>query len=115
MLPLIGALILSLIKINHKSIYLKLLALFFTVLPFLLGIVTCIEFDNNNIDLQFVSYPMKNVGIGVDGISLPFLLLTTFLFVICILYNCKTSYTTLKPYMALFLLLESFVVGFFIS
>ncbi|WCR59001.1 MAG: NAD(P)H-quinone oxidoreductase chain 4 1 [Wolbachia endosymbiont of Ctenocephalides felis wCfeF] len=115
LLPLIGALILSLIKINHKSIYLRFLSLFFAVLPFLLSIVACIGFDYNNADFQLVSYPIRNAGIGVDGISLPFLLLTTFLFVICILYNCKMSYTTLKPYMALFLLLESFVVGFFIS
>lgn len=115
LLPLIGALILSSIRINHQSIHLKFLALFFAILPFLLSIVACIEFDYNNADFQFVSYPIKNVGIGIDGISLLFLLLTTFLFVICILYNCKMSYTTLKAYMALFLLLESFVVGFFVS
>ncbi|KDB19494.1 complex I subunit 4 family protein [Wolbachia endosymbiont of Glossina morsitans morsitans] len=115
LLPLIGALILSLIRINHQSIHLRFLALFFAVLPFLLSIVACIEFDYNNADFQFVSHPIRNVGIGIDGISLLFLLLTTFLFVICILYNCKMSYTTLKAYMALFLLLESFVVGFFVS
>ncbi|QIT35973.1 complex I subunit 4 family protein [Wolbachia endosymbiont of Brugia pahangi] len=115
LLPLIGALILSLIKIDYKLIYLRFISLLFSVLPFLLSIVVCIKFDYNNTDFQFVSYPIKNAGIGVDGISLLFLLLTTFLFVICILYNCKMSYTTLKSCMALFLLLEGFVVGFFIS
>lgn len=115
LLPLIGALVLSLVKVNHKSIHLRFLALFFTVLPFLLSVAAYLEFDCNNPDFQFISYPIRNVGIGVDGISLPFLLLTTFLFVICMLYNCKMSYTNLKPYITLFLLLESLVVGFFIS
>jgi NADH-quinone oxidoreductase subunit M len=115
LLPLLGALILSLIKIDYKSIHLRLISLFFTVLPFLLSVITFVEFDYNNADFQFVNYPIKDVGIGVDGISLLFLLLTTFLFVICILYNCKMSDTNLKAYMALFLLLESFVIGFFIS
>ncbi|MDF0607556.1 NADH-quinone oxidoreductase subunit M [Wolbachia endosymbiont of Onchocerca gibsoni] len=115
LLPLMGALILSLIKISHKSIYLRFLALFFVALPFLLSIVACIKYNYTNAGFQFISYPIRNVGIGVDGISLFFLLLTTFLFGICILYNCKISYKTLKPYMALFLLLESFIIGFFIS
>ncbi|APR98528.1 complex I subunit 4 family protein [Wolbachia endosymbiont of Folsomia candida] len=115
LLPIVGAIILSLVKIDHKSLYLRLISLFFTVLPFLLSVIIFVEFDYNNSDFQFVSYPIKDVGIGVDGISLLFLLLTTFLFVICILYNCKMTDTNLKPYMALFLLLESFVIGFFIS
>lgn len=110
-----GALVLSLIRIDHKSLYLRLLSLFFTTLPFLLNILILTQFDYNNTNLQFVSYPIRDVGIGVDGISLLFLLLTTFLFVICAIYNCKANYANLKPYMALFLLLESFVVGFFIS
>ncbi|MDD9331080.1 MAG: proton-conducting transporter membrane subunit, partial [Wolbachia sp.] len=104
-----------LIKFDNKSIYLRFVSLFFTIPPFLLNIIAFIEFDYNNTDFQFVSYPIKDVGIGVDGISLLFLLLTTFLFVICIIYNCKTNYTNLKAYMALFLLLESFIIGFFIS
>nr|WP_246168424.1 NADH-quinone oxidoreductase subunit M [Wolbachia endosymbiont of Ctenocephalides felis wCfeT] len=115
MLPLMGALILSLVKIDHKSMGLRLLSLFFTVIPFVLSIIILAEFDYNNTNFQFVSYPIANVGVGVDGISLPFLLLTTFSFVICILYNCKMKEPNLKPYMALFLLLESFIVGFFIS
>ncbi|QKX01841.1 NADH-quinone oxidoreductase subunit M [Wolbachia endosymbiont of Cruorifilaria tuberocauda] len=113
--PLTGALILSLTKIDYKSIYLKLLALFFVISPFLLSIVACIKFNHNNSEFQFVSYPIENIGIGIDSISLFFLLLTTFLFGMCMLYNCKMSYKALKPYMALFLLLESFVIGFFIS
>nr|WP_246214358.1 NADH-quinone oxidoreductase subunit M [Wolbachia endosymbiont of Dirofilaria (Dirofilaria) immitis] len=108
-----GALVLSLIRVHHQS--LRSLALLFVILPFLFSIVACIEFDYTNAGFQFVSYPIRDVGIGVDGISLFFLLLTTFLFSICMLYNCKMSYKALKAYMALFLLLESFIIGFFIS
>ncbi len=52
------------------------------------------------------------ISIGIDQLSLPFLLLTTFLFVICVIYNCHVNCRT---YMALFLLLESLIIGFFVS
>ncbi|MBD0391781.1 NADH-quinone oxidoreductase subunit M [Wolbachia endosymbiont of Pentalonia nigronervosa] len=112
LIPLIGALILSLAKVDYYS---RFISLFFTILPFLLNILILIQFDYNNADFQFISYPIKNIALGVDGISLIFLLLTTFLFVICMVYNCKMNYANLKSYMALFLLLESFIIGFFIS
>lgn len=116
LLPLLGALILSLIKIDCKSAHLKFLSLFFTILPFLLNIIILIQFDYNNADFQFVSHSIENIiPLGIDGISLLFLLLTTFLFMICMIYNCVMSYENLKAYMSLFLLLESLVIGFFIS
>ncbi|WFW29453.1 MAG: NADH-quinone oxidoreductase subunit M [Wolbachia endosymbiont of Menacanthus eurysternus] len=114
--PLIGALILTQIKVSHKSIHLvKFISLFFTILPFLFNIIVCTKFDYSKADFQLVSYPIKNIGIGIDGISLLFLLLTTFLFLICVLYNNTVSYIAFKAYMILFLLLENFIIGFFIS
>lgn len=111
LLPLIGALVLSLVKVDYKHT----ISLAFATSPFVLSIVALVCFDYNNPDFQFVSYPIKGIALGIDGISLLFLLLTTFLFVICIAYNCKMDYVNLKAYMALLLLLESFIIGFFIS
>lgn len=106
---------LSLIKVDDKSSSIRFISLFFTASPFLLSILTLVNFDYNNTDFQFLIHLAGDITLGIDGISLSFLMLTTFLFVICIIYNCKTNYTNLKAYMALFLLLESFIIGFFIS
>ncbi|MDG7055993.1 MAG: NADH-quinone oxidoreductase subunit M [Wolbachia endosymbiont of Meromenopon meropis] len=111
-----GALILTLVKIDSRStLFLKFFSLFFAIVPFILSIIACIKFDYNRVGFQLVSSIVKNVELGVDGISLLFLLLTTFLFFICALYNCKMNYMPLKAYIALFLVLESFVIGFFVS
>ena len=115
LLPLIGALILCLTKIDHKSISFRFISLFFSILPFLFSIIALVQFDHTNSNFQFITVIVQDVSFGLDGISLLFLLLTTFLFLICTIYNCKINYTDLKSYIALFLLLESLIIGFFIS
>ncbi|OEY86626.1 NADH-quinone oxidoreductase subunit M [Wolbachia pipientis] len=108
LLPLIGALVLSIVRVYHKFI-----SLIFSILTFFLSILVVSEFYGCSA-LTTAEYFM-GMSIGIDKVSLPFLLLTTFLFVICIIYDCTTNYVNARVYMALFLLLESFIVGFFVS
>ena len=53
--------------------------------------------------------------LGVDSLSAPFVLLTSFLMVLCFLYDCYKSHTRTKEYFALFLLLQTFILGAFLS
>lgn len=93
-------------------------ALFVSLFVFALSVMMVLEFDPSEAGYQFVeSSPwLAELGIGykmgVDGISVLFVLLTAFLLPICILasWNLKTR---VADYMAAFLLLETLVIGVF--
>ena len=76
-------------------------------------------FDNSTAKFQFVeSYEWIgssniNFYLGIDGISLFFVILTTLLIPICILASWEAIKTNIKEYMIAFLLLESFVIAVF--
>ena len=53
--------------------------------------------------------------VGADGLSLPFVILTTFLMPICILASWNSIQTRVKEYMIAFLLLESLMIGVFVA
>ena len=96
----------------------KGVALFVTVFVFALSLLLVAEFDPSVAGFQFVeSAPwLSELGInyklGVDGLSVLFVLLTALLMPICILasWNIKTR---VADYMAAFLLLEALVIGIF--
>ena len=76
------------------------------------------RFDPSNSGFQFVEHkPWLSDTItyymGVDGLSLPFVILTTFLMPICILASWNSIQSRVKEYMIAFLLLESLMVGVF--
>src|SRR5579883_734263 len=54
-------------------------------------------------------------SLGIDGFSLPFLLLTAFTFPFCILASWNSIQTGVKEYMALFLILEAAILGVFLA
>ncbi len=113
--PLFGALILLLTRFDDKSLCMKLLPLFFSTATFLVSIIIAAKFDYKISSFQFAQHLGNSVVFGIDGISLPLVLLTTLLFPLCIVYSLKINFPYVKAYMALFLLLESLVIGFFIS
>ena len=120
-LPLIGALILVMFlrgedeaaQLNAKRFSLLLSGATFALSLFLLT-----GFDANNPDFQFVEEGTWLGGLtyklGVDGISLPFVILTTFFFPICIAASWGVN-TRVKEYMAMFLILETMILGVFVS
>jgi NADH-quinone oxidoreductase subunit M len=94
-------------------------ALWTSLITFALSILLWIDFDHTTADFQFVETHewIPSFGItyqmGVDGISLLFVLLSTFLTPICILASWESIQTRVKEYMIAFLVLETFMVGMF--
>ena len=114
-LPLIGVFLLVLAPYDNSKV-LKLIALNFSSLPFLGSLLLWAYFKNFFGQFQFVnklywfSALNVNVTLGIDGISLFFLLLTTLLIPICILLSWDSVKKDLKEYLIAFLLLEFFLI-----
>ena len=96
----------------------KGVALFVSSFVFVLSVLLVLEFDPSNPDFQFVENApwLADLGIaykmGVDGLSILFVLLTAFLLPICIISSWNLT-NRVADYMAAFLLLETLVLGIF--
>ncbi len=94
-------------------------ALASTMAVFLLSLLLLVHFRPDATGFQFVQKAPWFVGynifyeLGIDGISLWLILLTTFLMPICILCSWDSIKTRVPEFMALFLVLESLVIGTF--
>ncbi len=122
LLPSCGALLIWLVSRLYANIgnqAVKLTGLLITILNFLLSIALWRAFDSGSAALQFTEKAVwmteYNVfyGLGVDGISIFFILLTTFLLPICILASWHSITERVLTYITTFLLLESFLIGVF--
>ncbi|MFV9930047.1 MAG: NADH-quinone oxidoreductase subunit M [Rickettsia endosymbiont of Haemaphysalis japonica] len=124
-LPLISVLYILLFisqsKKADKPIYVMYVAVLSAVLTFISTIYILIEFDSSNPAYQFVErYAwLDKIGlefhVGVDGISIFFVVLTSFLTLICIIGSLFTVKKYIKEYLVCFLLMESFCIGAFTS
>jgi NADH-quinone oxidoreductase subunit M len=96
----------------------KYLALFASVITFIASLTVLVGFDPANTGMQFVEEAPWIMGLtykmGVDGISILFVMLTTFLMPITIL-SCWKVETRVKDYMIAFLLLETLMLGVFMA
>ena len=121
-LPFVGSLIILFIKEDETSSNNIKWAAFSTSLgTFILSCLIWFLFDSSIETYQF-SEKHKwfddfnfNYHVGVDGISLFMILLSTFLTPFCILASWKSITKKIKEYMIAFLLLETFLVGMFSS
>ena len=121
-LPLVGVVLLLLMRedgANGRRNILNI-SLITTVATFLLSLLIWHGFDNANPGFQMVeSHPWLNTGIGyrvgVDGISMLFVILSTFLMPFCVLASWNSIEHRLKEYMIAFLILEVLMVGVFVS
>jgi NADH-quinone oxidoreductase subunit M len=118
-LPLIAAAILALFLRGEDAAAqrgAKWLALFTTSATFIISIFVLLRFDPANTGFQFVEERAWILGLsyrmGVDGISILFVMLTTFLMPITIL-SCWGVETRVKEYMIAFLVLEGLMLGVF--
>lgn len=121
-LPLIGALFIALfVKGEDKNSVknAKNAALWMTIGTFIFSLSIWSGFDYANAGFQFVEKHVWVEGynisyhLGVDGISLFFIILTTFLMPICILAGWNTITKRVREYMIAFLLLETMIIGVF--
>ncbi len=118
-LPAIAALILALFLRGDDAAAqrnAKYLALIASTATFVISLILLAKFDPANTGFQFVEERAWIVGLnykmGVDGISILFVLLTTFLMPITIL-SCWGVSTRVKEYMIAFLMLEALMLGVF--
>jgi len=118
-LPLVGVLFILALRGDDETNarQTRLIALWTTAVTFLLSLLIWINFDPNAAGFQFVENRAWMGGaatyrMGVDGISMPFVILTTFLMPICILASWYVT-KRVKEYMIAFLVLETLMVGVF--
>ena len=96
-LPAIGGIFILFSKSSSKSYQsIKYLALFISISNLLLSLYLWYEFDNSTSDFQFVEnrewlYGLVNYKVGIDGISILFIVLTTFITLICIISVIYTN------------------------
>jgi len=116
-MPAIGAALVFLAR-NH-NVAMKYIALAATLATFVLSILLLICFDKTTPEFQFVeNYPWIpdyniNYHLGIDGISVFFIILTTLLMPICILTGWEAIKKQVPLYLASFLLMESLLIGVF--
>jgi proton-translocating NADH-quinone oxidoreductase chain M len=83
--------------------------------PFLIAILLWLNMDLSSNTLQFTyqSTWLYPINFGLDGVSILLILLTTFLTPLCILIGWKPNLSYPQLYIALFLIMESFIIGAF--
>ncbi len=120
-LPLVAAVITYFAGRNetHGANHARWVALIATLVIFLVSLVLVAGFDGASAEFQFVEKLPWFVGydinyhVGIDGISLWLIVLTTFLMPICVLCSWQSIQTRVGEFMAAFLVLEALVIGTF--
>jgi NADH-quinone oxidoreductase subunit M len=118
-LPFVGALFTAFLNEDEAGVRnARWVALWTTLVTFIISLILVWRFDPSSSDFQFterrpwlggaITYAM-----GVDGISLPFVVLTTALLPICILASWTAIQRRVREYMIAFLVLETLMVGTF--
>jgi NADH-ubiquinone oxidoreductase chain 4 len=121
LVPVIGSLIL--IPIQEDSIYnkskMKIIALSTSLINLIISIFMWIQFDSNTTQYQFIyefnQLSFCHFNLGIDGISLYFVLLTTFVTPIALLSSYTNITKNLKFFLISFLILETLQICAFVS
>ena len=120
LIPLFGSLTILLInsedEIGKRNI--KIVALYTCIVNFLTSIFLWVNFDKSSSEFQFIeryAWLAENITyhVGIDGVSLFLIILTTFLMPFCILASWNSISIKIKDYMVAFLILESLMIGVF--
>jgi NADH-quinone oxidoreductase subunit M len=119
-LPLVGAAFIFLARGPEEIVArnARSVALWTTTITFLVSLLIWLNFDNSTATFQFVEKSEWigagiNYHMGVDGISMLFVILTTFLMPFCILASWEAIEHRVKEYMIAFLVMETLMVGVF--
>jgi NADH-quinone oxidoreductase subunit M len=120
-LPLLGAVLIIIMargETPEGTRNARWIALWTTLVTFAVSLILLWRFDPASPEFQFVEKGRWLAGtisyhMGVDGISLPFVILTTGLMPICIIASWEPITRRVKEYMIAFLILEALMVGTF--
>ncbi len=119
LMPLIGCGIIFFIP-KENTLSIKQIGLNISLLTFVLSLYLWINFDNSTANFQFVTkinwipYSNLSFSLGIDGISLFFVILTTFLIPICLLTSWNSVKIYIKEYIIAFLVIETLLISVFI-
>jgi NADH-quinone oxidoreductase subunit M len=120
-LPLLGCVVIMTVRGDAETVAsnARWTALWTSLIVFALSLVLWVKFDPSEPGFQFVEnmawVPEFSIAyhLGVDGISVLFVLLTTLLTPICVLASWETIRWRVREYMIAFLILETVLVGMF--
>jgi len=118
-LPIAGAVFIALLNEDEAGVSnARWVALWTTLITFAVSLILIWRFDPSSADFQFLEKRpwlggAINYSMGVDGISLPFVILTTALMPISILASWEAIQRRVREYMIAFLVLETLMVGTF--
>ncbi len=121
-IPLIGAFFILITKGNQKIVEKnsKYVAIFITLANFLLSLLLWFSFDPTSSEFQFIEEKnwidgFVNYQLGVDGISILFILLTTFISPVCIFSGIRSIKFKIKEFLIAILVMETLMLGVFCS
>ena len=119
LLPVLGAIFIFFSKSNN-NLTIKYLALFVSFSNFILSLYLWYLFDNTTSEFQFLEERswikgFINYKVGVDGISILFIILTTFITPLCVVSVNDTIKNRLKDFLVAILIMESLMIGVFCS
>ena len=118
-LPIVGAIFIALLHDDEAGARnARWVALWATLITFAISLILVWRFDPGSADFQFLEKRpwlggAINYAMGVDGISLPFVILTTAVMPIAILASWTSIQSRVREYMIAFLVLETLMVGTF--
>nr|YP_009739436.1 NADH dehydrogenase subunit 4 [Tricholoma saponaceum]QIC20280.1 NADH dehydrogenase subunit 4 [Tricholoma saponaceum] len=121
LIPILGSLLLLPISDNtiKGKIQMKKIALTTSLINFFVSLFIWYQFDSNTTQYQFVSefnqLSFCHLNFGIDGVSLYFVLLTTFVTPVALLSNFTNIHKHLKSFLIAFLLLETLQICAFVS
>ena len=121
-IPLIGALFIFITRGSQKNVEKnsKYVAIFCSLANFLLSVLLWYLFDTSTPEFQFIEEKkwidgFINFHLGVDGISILFILLTTFIIPICIFSGINSIKFKIKEFLIAILVMETLMLGVFCS
>ena len=120
-IPLIGAIFILITKGSKKNVEKnsKYVAIFSSLVNFILSLFLWFSFDTSTTDFQFVEKKnwigFINFQLGIDGISILFILLTTFITPICIFSAIQSIKFKIKDFLIAILVMQTLMLGVFCS
>ena len=120
LLPLIGSVFIFFNKSSEKNRTIKYVSIFITFSNFLLSLYLWYIFDKSISDFQFIEdrewiSGLINYKVGIDGISILFVVLTAFITPLCVISVISTIKYRLKDFLIAILIMESLMIGVFCS
>lgn len=118
-LPVIGGILVLMLGGDHNANRIRWTALVVTIVEFLITIPLFTRFDKTTASMQFqekyewISEFSINYHLGIDGIAMPFILLTSILTVIVVISAWQAIEKRVAQYMAAFLIMEGLMIGVF--